>query len=107
MSLTNFVTSLGNALPFSKTWIIAVPSGGVTSSTVTGADTLVLKSKLAVAVTEVYGLIKGSMEHLNEKLRYNRLLKNRNADLTAFLFFLDFKAPKLSGTIERKVAVSL
>ena len=44
------------------------------------------------------------MEHLNEKLRYNRLLKNRNADLTAFLFFLDFKAPKLSGTIERKVA---
>ncbi|MFS7431169.1 hypothetical protein AB6863_17215 [Carnobacterium maltaromaticum] len=49
----------------------------------------------------------GSMEHLNEKLRYNRLLKNRNADLTAFLFFLDFKAPKLSGTIERKVAVSL
>lgn len=50
---------------------------------------------------------QGSMEHLNEKLRYNRLLKNRNADLTAFLFFLDFKAPKLSGTIERKVAVSL
>lgn len=52
-------------------------------------------------------LLMGSMEHLNEKLRYNRLLKNRNADLTAFLFFLDFKAPKLSGTIERKVAVSL
>ncbi|MDT1997573.1 hypothetical protein MX633_12950 [Carnobacterium divergens] len=52
-------------------------------------------------------LYEGSMEHLNEKLRYNRLLKNRNADLTAFLFFLDFKAPKLSGTIERKVAVSL
>lgn len=52
-------------------------------------------------------LVLGSMEHLNEKLRYNRLLKNRNADLTAFLFFLDFKAPKLSGTIERKVAVSL
>lgn len=52
-------------------------------------------------------IIQGSMEHLNEKLRYNRLLKNRNADLTAFLFFLDFKAPKLSGTIERKVAVSL
>ena len=67
-------------------------------------------TRLLVTVTGAIlaiSMFMGSMEHLNEKLRYNRLLKNRNADLTAFLFFLDFKAPKLSGTIERKVAVSL
>ena len=62
---------------------------------------------LVVVLTLARMFCSGSMEHLNEKLRYNRLLKNRNADLTAFLFFLDFKAPNLSGTIERKVAVSL
>lgn len=46
------------------------------------------------------------MEHLYGKLRYDRLLKNRNVDLTAFALFWALTFQKLSGTIERKVAVS-
>lgn len=46
------------------------------------------------------------MEHPYGKLRYDRLLKNRNVDLTAFAIFQALLFQKLSGTIERKVAVS-
>lgn len=46
------------------------------------------------------------MEHLYGKLRYDRLPKKRNVDLTAFVIFQALLFLKLSGTIGRKVAVS-